>query len=74
MLADKTGYIAVSEFDLITVEQFTTAIDSLTEEGMKGLLIDLRNNPGGVLDGAIKMAVTFFPMTFPPMKRERERL
>ena len=61
MLADKTGYIAVSEFDLITVEQFTTAIDSLTEEGMKGLLIDLRNNPGGVLDGAIKMADYILP-------------
>lgn len=61
MLADKTGYIAVSEFDLITVEQFTTAIDSLTEEGMKGLLIDLRNNPGGVLDGAIKMVDYILP-------------
>ncbi len=52
MLDETTGYVAVSEFDLITVDQFKTAIDDLTAEGMKQLVIDLRNNPGGIIDSA----------------------
>jgi carboxyl-terminal processing protease len=61
MLADKTGYIVVSEFDAVTVEQFTGAIDALTEQGMERLVIDLRNNPGGLLDGAVKMIDYILP-------------
>lgn len=61
MMADNMGYIAVSEFDVITVEQFEAAVDELQKDGMKGLIIDLRNNPGGVLDGAVKMADYLLP-------------
>lgn len=61
MMGDDIGYIAVSEFDVITVGQFEDAVDKLQKDGMKGLIIDLRNNPGGVLDGAVKMADYLLP-------------
>ena len=61
MLDDKTGYVAVSEFDLVTVEQFEQAIDELTAKGMKQLVIDLRNNPGGILDSAVAMVDYLLP-------------
>lgn len=61
MLDETTGYVAVSEFDLITVDQFKTAIDDLTAEGMKQLVIDLRNNPGGILDSAVAMVDYLIP-------------
>ncbi|MCC8025161.1 MAG: S41 family peptidase [Clostridium sp.] len=61
MLEDSIGYIAVSEFDAITVKQFQEAVDELSNGGMKGLIIDLRNNPGGLLDGAVKMVDYLLP-------------
>lgn len=61
MLDEKTGYVAVSEFDLITVDQFKTAVDDLTAGGMKQLVIDLRNNPGGILDSAVSMVDYLIP-------------
>ena len=50
MKDDKIGYIAVSEFDLVTYAQYKDALTDLEGEGMKGLIVDLRNNPGGNLD------------------------
>ena len=47
MKEDQIGYIAVSEFDSVTYHQFETALEDLEKQGMKGLVIDLRNNPGG---------------------------
>lgn len=61
MMDGNIGYIAVSEFDVITVEQFEAAVDELQKNGMEGLIIDLRSNPGGVLDGAVKMADYLLP-------------
>lgn len=49
MLEDGIGYIQILEFDNVTVEQFQTAMDRLEEQKMERLIIDLRNNPGGVL-------------------------
>ena len=51
----KIGYIAVSEFDEVTASQFKNAIAELEKEGIKGLVIDLRDNPGGLLDVTCEM-------------------
>ena len=51
----KIGYIAVSEFDEVTVSQFKSALKELEKEGMQGLVIDLRDNPGGLLDVTCEM-------------------
>lgn len=61
MLADNVGYVAVSEFDAITVEQFENAIDQLENQGMKQMVIDLRSNPGGMLDSAVSMVDYILP-------------
>lgn len=55
MLDDNVGYILVTEFDQVTVEQFKKAISELEKQGMEQLVIDLRDNPGGLVDSAVKM-------------------
>lgn len=61
MLDGKIGYIAVSEFDEITAEQFRAAINDLEKQGEKGLVIDIRNNPGGLLDTVVDMLKRMLP-------------
>ena len=61
MEEDSVGYVLISEFDGVTVNQFEEAVDALTDQGMKGLIIDLRSNPGGLLDGAVSMADYILP-------------
>lgn len=55
------GYIAVSEFDEVTYEQFKTALEALESQGMQGLVIDLRSNPGGNLDTVTEMLKLILP-------------
>lgn len=50
MIDDEIGYIAITEFDDVTEEQFMTAFGSLEAQGMKKLIIDLRDNGGGLVD------------------------
>ncbi len=50
MLENQVGYIAISSFEQVTEEQFLEAKQELTKQGMEKLVIDLRNNLGGVLD------------------------
>lgn len=50
METDQIGYISISEFDDVTQEQFISALDALESQGMKDLIIDLRNNGGGLVD------------------------
>ncbi len=61
MLEDNIGYIQVSQFDGVTTKQFNKAVDELTEGGMKALIIDLRNNPGGYLGTATTMLDKILP-------------
>ena len=55
------GYIAVSEFDDVTYEQFKTALDDLEAQGMQGLVIDLRGILGGNLSTVTDMLKLLLP-------------
>jgi carboxyl-terminal processing protease len=61
MLDPQTGYVRISEFGENTGSELQTALKGLQKQGMKRLVFDLRNNPGGALDQAIKVANTFLP-------------
>lgn len=50
MLDDDIGYIVISAFYEVTYRQFCDELDKLTDAGMKSLIIDLRDNPGGLYD------------------------
>ncbi len=50
MLENNIGYIRISQFDAITVSQVEDAIEDLNSRGMKSLIMDVRDNPGGRLD------------------------
>lgn len=50
MLDARIGYIAISEFDDVTDDQFMDALDDLQRQGMTDLVIDLRDNGGGLVD------------------------
>lgn len=55
MLEDDIGYIQIVEFDEITISQFYSAMDELEKMGMKGLVVDVRNNPGGLLESVVNI-------------------
>lgn len=55
MLEDGIGYIQILEFQSNTDEQFQEMIEKLTKEGMKGMIIDVRANPGGLLSSVVNM-------------------
>lgn len=55
------GYIEVSQFEDVTVEDFKKALDTLRDQGAKGYIIDLRDNPGGVLTAAVRMIDYILP-------------
>lgn len=61
MLEDGIGYIQVSEFAESTPQDFQSAIDTLTEQGMTSLMVDLRGNGGGVLTACQKMLDIILP-------------
>ena len=59
MLEDSIGYVAISGFEENTDEQFTKALAQLENQGMKGLVIDLRDNGGGLVDTVVNMLEHF---------------
>lgn len=61
MLDDNIGYIAIYEFEQTTSEQFNEAVDNLTKQGMEGLVIDLRDNPGGLVNSATAVLDRILP-------------
>jgi len=61
MLQEDIGYIEVSNFDGNTAEDFSAALSSLEESDLNGLIIDLRNNPGGLLEGAVDLGKLIVP-------------
>ncbi|PKV49284.1 carboxyl-terminal processing protease [Aquimarina sp. MAR_2010_214] len=59
MLDDKLGYVKVNRFAETTYKEFKTAMDELIDEGAENMVIDLRNNGGGFIAPALKMADEF---------------
>lgn len=61
MLPDNIGYIRIREFASDSDKEFKTALDGLKSQNMKGLILDLRDNPGGMVDVTSKIADTLLP-------------
>lgn len=61
MLDENVAYIRISEFKHGTVEEFTQGLSFAEEKGAKGLIIDLRSNPGGYADSVIRMTDMLLP-------------
>ncbi|MGG0285252.1 S41 family peptidase [Peribacillus butanolivorans] len=61
MLDDGVAKIQVTSFSEHTVKELETALNDMSKKDMKGLILDLRGNPGGLLDQAIDMASLFIP-------------
>ena len=61
MLQGNIGYLSISEFDEITVEQFEDGLKDLQDQGAESLIIDLRDNPGGLLSAVIDIADDVLP-------------
>ncbi|MGM9926492.1 MAG: S41 family peptidase [Bacillus sp. (in: firmicutes)] len=58
---NKIAHIQVTSFSTNTTEELKSALQEMTTEGMKGLVLDLRGNPGGIMEQAINIASMFVP-------------
>ncbi|MFA5199333.1 MAG: S41 family peptidase [Candidatus Omnitrophota bacterium] len=59
ILENGVGYIRLTEFRENSTQELNNALSSLSKQGIKALIIDLRNNPGGLLDEAVKVTSRF---------------
>lgn len=59
MIEEGTGYIRISRFASTTYAEFVQKVNALAEQGLQRLLIDLRSNPGGVMEPAVRIADEF---------------
>ncbi len=59
LLEDKVGYVLLTTVSETSAPELTQAITDLTKQGMKSLILDLRNNPGGVLDQGVAVSELF---------------
>ena len=59
MVTDETGYVKIDRFAQNTYQEFVTALATLKKEGCKNIIVDLRNNSGGLLDVAYRMTNEF---------------
>ena len=57
------GYIGITMFDEETGKDFVKALNELTSEGVKGIILDMRGNPGGVVDAAVEIGEAILPKT-----------
>lgn len=61
IMEDNIGYLKISEFNEHTVSNLDKALNEFKRNGVKGIVLDLRNNPGGILDQAIRVSTRFVP-------------
>ena len=61
MLSDGIGYIQISEFQSNTAKQFKKALVALEKEDMKGLIVDVRSNPGGLVTSVVDILDQILP-------------
>ena len=57
----KIGYIRLIQFNEPTADELSKALDQLHKQGMQALILDLRNNPGGLLNSAVDVCAQFLP-------------
>src|ERR1043165_6290793 len=57
----KIGYIRLIQFNEPTADELSKALDDLQKQGMQALILDLRNNPGGLLNSAVDVCAQFLP-------------
>ncbi|MBI2949011.1 MAG: S41 family peptidase [Verrucomicrobia bacterium] len=67
---DKIGYVRLTQFGEHTTSELQDAMKKLKAQGMEGLILDLRNNPGGLLDQAVKVCELFVPRGEPIVSTE----
>jgi carboxyl-terminal processing protease len=60
MMSGGIGYLQLTEFSRLSGEEFGKALEKLKTSGMTSLVLDLRNNPGGLLSAAVEVAEKFF--------------
>ncbi|WP_040952475.1 S41 family peptidase [Gorillibacterium massiliense] len=70
MVTDTIGKIEITQFSTNTAERFTEELNSLEAKGMKGLIIDVRDDPGGLLQCVIDIAEHFVPKGKPILNAE----
>lgn len=61
MMDDQAGYIEILEFDEPTAKQFKDALEDLKQQGMESLIVDVRNNPGGLVDSVVEIVDELVP-------------
>ncbi len=61
MLKDNIGYIQITAFDEVTVEQFDNAVSDLQSQNIRGLIVDVRGNPGGNVDSVCSILDRLLP-------------
>lgn len=61
MIESSIGYIKLSQFQESTSDDLTAALASLKKKGMASIILDLRNDPGGLLNSAVDVAEQFLP-------------
>jgi carboxyl-terminal processing protease len=57
----RIGYVRLIQFNEPTAEELSKALDDLQKQGMQALILDLRNNPGGLLNSAVDVCAQFLP-------------
>jgi carboxyl-terminal processing protease len=55
------GYVRITQFNTTTAAELLKVLEGLEKKGMQGLILDLRGNPGGLLEAAIEVAAHFLP-------------